>query len=77
MTDGGSAYLNLGEDYDVQHNVVYHNRYFVNPQRVDTFVDKLGKIIHLKVHTNTIEGHWGNMKPYLKVKKGVGERLSH
>ena len=25
MTDGGTAYLNLGEEYDVNHHVVYHN----------------------------------------------------
>ena len=30
MTDGGSAYLNLGNDYDVNHSVVYHNQRFVN-----------------------------------------------
>lgn len=36
MTDGGTAYLNLGEEYDVNHNVVYHNRCFVNAERVST-----------------------------------------
>ena len=45
MTDGGSAYLNLGEDYDVQHNMVNHNKRFVNPNRVPTFVDRLNKVV--------------------------------
>ena len=42
MTDGGTAYLNLGEEYDVNHNVVYHNRCFVNAESVSTWVDRLG-----------------------------------
>ena len=41
MTDGGTAYLNLGEDFDVQHNVVHHNKRFVNAERVPTWVDRL------------------------------------
>ena len=42
MTDGGTAYLNLGEEYDLNHHVVLHNRRFVNAERIETYVDRLG-----------------------------------
>ena len=70
MTDGG-AYLNLGEDYDVNNHTVYHNKRFVNAERVETWVDRLGITVPVKVHTNTIEGHWGHLKPHFKIKRGV------
>ena len=41
----------------------------------ETYVDRLKTVVKIKVHTNTIEGNWGNLKPKLKIKRGVGERL--
>ena len=77
MTDGGTAYLNLDEDYDVDHGVVLHNQRFVNSKRIEKYVDRLGLTVQVKVHTNTIEGHWGLMKPHFKVKRGIGAMLKN
>ena len=52
-----------------------HNQRFVNAEMFETYVDRLKTVVKIKVHTNTIEGNWGNLKPKLKIKRGVGERL--
>ena len=57
MSDGGSTYLNLGEDFEVNHEMVLHNQMFVKPDRVETWFEKQQMAIPVKVHTNTIEGH--------------------
>ena len=57
MSDGGSTYLNLGEDFEVNHEMVLHNQMFVKPDRVETWFEKHQMAIPVKVHTNTIEGH--------------------
>ena len=48
-----------------------HNRRFVNAERVPHWFEKHGMEVQVKVHTNTIEGAWGHVKPKLRVKRGI------
>lgn len=75
LTDDARTYFNIGTHYDATHRTVCHNRYFVNPERYHHFFAHLGETVPVKIHTNTIEGAWGNMKPKLRVKRGVATAL--
>lgn len=69
-SDDGRTYMNIQEDYGANHETVVHNRRFVNQDRVQTWFDRHG-LVDVKVHTNTIEGAWGHLKPKLRVKRGI------
>ena len=47
--------MNLGDKFEVEHETVCHNQRFVNPDRIPKYVDRLGKEVLIKVHSNTIE----------------------
>ena len=71
MSDNGRTYMNISEEYDVNHETVEHNRRFVNPDRIPHWFEKHNMEVQVKVHTNTIEGAWGHLKPKLRVKRGI------
>ena len=75
MSDDGRTYFNIGEEYDVEHQTVIHLRRFVNPEKVQHWFERHQSLVEVKVHTNSIEGAWGNLKPKLRVKRGVGSKL--
>ena len=53
----------------------YHR--FVNAERIPQYFERLGIEVNVKIHTNTIEGAWGNLKPKLRVKRGIRIRGSN
>lgn len=75
MSDNGRTYMNLGKTFDVEHETICNNQRFVAQKRLLLQFERLNTEMQVKVHTNTIKGHWGRMKPKIRVKRGLGENL--
>ena len=73
ISDGGKTYCCLEEDFGVNHEVVIHNKRFVNSELED--YELTTGNIRIKVHTNTIEGIWGHIKCYFRDKRGIPEKF--
>ena len=74
-TDDAKTYMYIKNKYLILNPRVKHNVQFVRKGHLLQF-ERHKKYVRLKVHTNSVEGYWGNIKMWLYAKHGVGDNLS-